>query len=250
MTRPDLAEFQLLDRSSHYRAALLWRLPGLNTLSSAAVNGGINKADWIINIGVEADYRRTDLDTHIDQVAKYHRLEGSGIGLFTAADVSRYRSSNIDGVSVTATVGITKPTWAFDKSGGWNKLPETASYIAEPQTNEIGTINTVIQMPVKLDLAAAVNAVITATEAKTQAIIQAGIAATGTASDAIVITWPDEIGSEEVRFCGCRSYWGSRLAEATYEAISKGISLNRPETAAAKPSEEAAAEHIVMGARE
>ena len=49
---------------------------------------------------------------------------------------------------------------------------------------DVGTINTVIFVPMRLSDGALINAVATATEAKSQALFEAGIPATGTPSDA------------------------------------------------------------------
>lgn len=83
-----------------------------------------------------------------------------------------------------------------------------------------GTINLVIQVPVALDPGAAVNAVVTATEAKPQALAARGIQGTGTATDAVMIVWPEGTATE--RFAGPRSRWGSRIGQAVYRAVWAG----------------------------
>jgi len=83
-----------------------------------------------------------------------------------------------------------------------------------------GTINLVVQLPIGLDPGAAVNAVMTATEAKTQALTARGVNGTGTATDAITIVWPT--GAPTERFAGPRSGWGSRIAQAVYQAVWAG----------------------------
>jgi len=75
-------------------------------------------------------------------------------------------------------------------------------------------------MPVTLSDGALVNAVATATEAKTQALFDASISATGTPSDAVAIFCPVREAIEE--FCGPRALWGSRLARAVHEAVLAG----------------------------
>lgn len=67
----------------------------------------------------------------------------------------------------------------------------------------------------------AVNAVITATEAKTQALIEAGIDGTGTATDAVVVVWPSTAAPE--RFAGPRAPWGGRLARCVHAAVRSGL---------------------------
>jgi adenosylcobinamide amidohydrolase len=72
---------------------------------------------------------------------------------------------------------------------------------------------------VPLTDAALVNAVMTLTEAKTQAVLDAGFPGTGTATDSVCVAVP--LGEGEA-FAGPRSTWGARLARATYEAVLAG----------------------------
>ena len=187
---------------------LVWQWPrSMTALSSASVGGGLQRPNWLVNIGVPLHFDRTDLADHTTQIAADLGLTGGGVGLFTAADVSQVRRNTCDGVTVDTTVGVTKPTWAADP---------TDSYMPwEP-----GTINIVIQLPVGLDDGAAVNAVITVTEAKTQALHECGVPGTGTASDAVVV-WPTGAAAEP--FAGPRSRWGGRIAQATHAAVRSDI---------------------------
>lgn len=187
---------------------LRWVWPReVEVLGSAPVGGGRRRVSWLLNVGVELDYARVDLEVHAAEVATDLGLVGDGAVLFTAADVERFRTECCDGAAVDATVGITKPTWAADALGGFTPWRP-------------GTINVVAQLPVGLSEAAAVNAVITLTEAKTQALLEAGVPGTGTASDAAVVVWPSGAAVEE--FAGPRSTWGARLAIATHAAVAAG----------------------------
>ena len=126
----------------------------MSALSSAPVGGGPGMVEWVLNIGVRSDYDRTDLSEHAREVAAELDVRGAGVAMFTAVDLSRRRRCDLEGVTVDATVGISHPTWAAEH-------PETEEPVSP------GTINLVIQVPVGLDPGAAVNAVVTATEAKT-----------------------------------------------------------------------------------
>lgn len=192
-----------------HSGVLVWQWPrSMTALSSASVGGGLRHPDWLVNIGVPLHYDRTDLADHTTQIAAGLDLTGNGVGLFTAADVSQVRRNTCNGVAVDATVGITKPTWAADPTDSYTPW-------------EAGTINIVIQLPVGLDDGAAVNAVITVTEAKAQALHDCGVPGTGTASDAVVVAWPTHAAAE--RFAGPRSTWGARIAQATHAAVRSGI---------------------------
>lgn len=189
----------------------VWRFGATRAaLSSAPVGGGAAALDWLLNIGVTEGYSRTDLDAHAGEVAARLGLDGTGAALLTAADVRRTVHAEDGDVVVDATVGVTKPTWAADAHGrraGDQWVP--------------GTINVVVQVPVALGPAAAVNAVMTATEAKVQALVEWGVPGTGTASDAVVVVWPPTLPAEP--FAGPRSPWGARIARAVHAAVRQGL---------------------------
>ncbi len=187
---------------------LTWRFPEpVRALSSAPVGGGPALLDWLLNVEVSSDYQRCDLAVHVSEVAARLHMHGAGAGLLTAAPVAQVCTGEDGGVRVDATVGVTRPTWAAGPDGSWSGRP--------------GTINTVVQLPVALSPAAAVNAVVTATEAKVQALLEAGVPGTGTASDAVVVLWPAS-GPEE-DFGGPRSVWGARVARAVHAATAAGL---------------------------
>jgi adenosylcobinamide amidohydrolase len=198
--------------------AVVWRFTApCAVLSSAPVGSDHRAVCWIVNTRVPADYARDDLDQHAAELATHFGLGGEGITMFTAADVTKVESCTVDGVTVGVTVGIGKPTWAADPNGSWSG--------ATPSPPGPGTINIVAELPAALHRAAAVNAVITITEAKTQALLELGVPGTGTASDAVVVCWPDEPALEA--FCGPRSRLGAPLALATHAAVTAGIRAQR-----------------------
>ena len=192
--------------------ALIWSWPQpMESLSSAPVGGGIEHVGWAVNAHVALDYSRIDLAAHAAEISSALGLVGAGATLLTAAEVRNYGSATIDGVRADATVGATKPTWAADPGGGFTQWTP-------------GTINLVVQMPVAVTLAAAVNLVIGVTEAKTQALIEASVPGTGTASDAVLIVWPRPSRDEGIEhFGGVRSEWGSKAALAAHRAVGSSL---------------------------
>jgi adenosylcobinamide amidohydrolase len=60
------------------------------------------------------------------------------------------------------------------------------------------------------------------TEAKTQAVLDAGFAATGTATDAVCVAAPAAAEAAAENFAGPRSVWGARIARAVYAAVLEG----------------------------
>jgi adenosylcobinamide amidohydrolase len=186
---------------------LVWRFPRpLLVASTASSGGGTGYRSWAVNAQVSHDYARHDLDVHAAELAAGVRLDGAGVAMFTAADVTRVQRATDGGVSAEATVGLTHPSWA--------------AAAGEPVAPAAGTINIVAFLPVDLTPAALLGALCTATEAKTQALLERGIPGTGTPSDAVTICCPAEGGEP---FCGVRSEWGSRLARAVHAAVSRGI---------------------------
>lgn len=197
--------------------ALLWQWPDAVTcVSSAPVGGGIRSIRWILNVGVSSDYQRTDLAEHSAEVASVVGLSAGGISLFTAADLTRRQRSTVGSATVDATVGISHPTWAADAAA--TAMPWRA-----------GTINLVVQVDAVLEAGAAVNAIVTATEAKTQALFDEGVPGTGTASDAIAVVCPASSERPVEAFGGPRSRVGSGLARAVYLAVRQGVVASRGE---------------------
>jgi adenosylcobinamide amidohydrolase len=197
----------------------LWRPgPGYRMISSAVVGGGIGPREWVLNAQVPASYSRTDPAVHVAELAAGLGLDGAGVGLLTAARVTDAVHCEDDGVRVAATVGLRVPTWAAAPPGPADREPATA---CRP-----GTINIIVSVPVPLRDAAYVNAVLTATEAKTQAVLAAGFRATGTASDAICVAAP--AAGEPEDFAGPRSLWGARIARAVHAAVHTGALRCRP----------------------
>lgn len=190
---------------------LVWRFADPTTVAStAACGGGLGERRWIINAQVRHDYRRRDQQEHGAELAAAAEVDGvqaqAGVVMFTAVDVRDVQSAHDGGVHVDATVGLTLPVWAA--------APDT-TVAAAP-----GTVNIVALLPVRLTTAALLNALCTATEAKTQALLEAGVPGTGTASDAITVACP-AAGPAEL-FGGPRSVWGARLARAVHAAVLAG----------------------------
>lgn len=192
---------------------LVWRFaePRL-CISSGPLGGGLGPRNWLINATVPLDYDRMDPDNHLRQIGAALGLHGAGCGLLTAIDVTEHHVAADSGVHVTATVGLSSPAWAAAPEGHFRReLPWRA---------RVGTINVVVAVPIRLSDAALVNAVATATEAKVQALHEAGVRATGTASDAVVVHCPTNGTAES--YGGPRSTFGARIARAAHAAVLAG----------------------------
>ena len=204
-------EMQVRFRQDGGRAlpVLVWRAAGpMRMVASAPHGGGIGVRRWVVNAQVPESYGRRDPDHHLSKLGVSLGLPGRGVGMLTAADVRAVSSITDSGVEVSATVGLGHPTWAA--------APDTVHPVSL-----VGTINLVVLLPERLSDAALVNAIATATEAKTQALWESGIAGTGTATDAVCVACPD--GGVPHAFGGPRSSWGARLARAVHAAVLGGL---------------------------
>jgi adenosylcobinamide amidohydrolase len=183
-------------------------------ISSGVTGGGIGAREWVLNAQVPGRYARTDPAGHVRELAGRLGLTGPGVGMLTAAQVTDLVERDDEGVEVVATTGLRVPTWASSPAGRADR--ELADQELTP-----GTINIIVALPVPLSDPALVNAVITATEAKTQAVLEAGFDGTGTATDAVCVAAPDATGVSE-DFAGPRSVWGARIARAVHAAVLAG----------------------------
>jgi adenosylcobinamide amidohydrolase len=195
-------------------ACLVWRLDSpLLAASTAPVGGGIGRRDWVVNAQVPRAYGRRDVDAHVRELAAGLGLAGHGVGMLTAADVGRAVRTDEGGVRVAATVGLTLPVWAA--------APGDADRDAAPVPARPGTINVVVFVPVRHSDAALANLLCTVTEAKAQALFDAAVPGTGTASDAVTVLCPADGDTEP--FGGPRSVFGAPVARAVHAAVGAGV---------------------------
>jgi adenosylcobinamide amidohydrolase len=216
LQRAVTGDVRLVERQEEGRfwPVLLWHAgPGWRGLSSAPLGGGLRPCAWWLDAQVDKEYFHPDPIAHAREIAAGLGLDpDAGVAMLTAADVRRGTSATDDGVLVAATVGLGLPVWAA--------VP--ADVAAREAEEPVGTINVLVVVPVPLADAALVNAVVTATEAKTQALAEAGVRGTGTSSDAVCVACPDPRGEDAEPYGGPRSTWGARIARAVHAAVAAG----------------------------
>lgn len=210
------ADLRDRNEDGHHLHHLVWRLgPGVRVCSSAVLGGGIGPRAWILNAQVPGGYPRLDPDRHLAEIAAAEGLTGPGAGLMTAADVAAYTSAHDGGVTATVTTGL--------GVRGWAAAPDTTRPEDVPSAPiRPGTVNIVVTLPVALSDAALVNAVATATEAKVQALLDAGLDCSGTPTDAVCVAAPEPGPGGGEPFAGPRSTWGARTARAVHSAVLAG----------------------------
>jgi adenosylcobinamide hydrolase len=154
----------------------------LFVLSSAVVGGELARTRHIINMQVPRGYACPRPAADLEAMAHTLGVVEPFVGLMTAASLERAQVvvERDEAVIVVAvvTVGLGNPIAAG----------VTEVFQAAP-----GTINIILLIGAQLSHAAHVNAVITATEAKTLALVESGVRAphggpaSGTSTDAVVI---------------------------------------------------------------
>ncbi len=212
----DVVECQIRSRREAGRqlSVLVWRLPEpMRAIASSPHGGGLGHRRWVVNAQVPSSYARRDPDHHLAKLGVSLGLPGRGVGMLTAADVRERAVDQDGGASVAATVGLGHPIRAASSEATKQPL--------------VGTINVVVFLPERLADPALVNMVGTVTEAKTQALADFGLDATGTATDAVCVLCPEE--GRPYSFGGPRSVWGSRVARAVHRVVLSGArSLRDP----------------------
>jgi adenosylcobinamide amidohydrolase len=187
-------------------------------LSSAVLNGGLTSARHWLNLQVDHDYARTDPAAHLAEAAAAQGLAAPEvIGMLTAADVRSGVRRRRGPARVVATVGIGQPLAAA------GRRPRPVA--------RVGTINLLVLVDAPLDDAALVGAVQTATEAKAQALADAGVEAinhdgpaTGTATDSVCVA---AVPGASVPFAGPATEIGSAIALAVHDAVHAGARSHR-----------------------
>lgn len=154
----------------------------LCVLSSAVVSGGLSRARYILNRHVDKSYQHPDPASDLWDFANGNGVTEPFVGLMTAVRLHRtrtltYRDGDLT-VAAVVTAGLSNAT---------------AAGLSQPASAAPGTINLILLIDAHLTPAAMVNAVITATEAKTHSLLERGVRtsdnhpATGTSTDAVVI---------------------------------------------------------------
>jgi len=188
----------------------------LSVLASAVVGGDLDTTQHVVNMHVSRDYESVDPGADLRAFARRLGVPGPFVGLMTAAwtDRATVAWEDADGVrvGVVATVGLSRPA---------------AAGISSPVVWQPSTINLIAVVDARLERGAAVNGVITATEAKVGALVEAGVLAaegaqaTGTVTDAVVIVWTGR--GARVPYLGPGTVAGWCLARAARRAVLDGI---------------------------
>jgi adenosylcobinamide amidohydrolase len=186
----------------------------LRVVSSAFVGGDLVATRHVVNMHWPHGWCE-GLDEHLRVFGRRLGITEPFVGLMTTAAT--------DAIPVTeAAQGITVTALVTVALGGL-----VSAGTSPPAPWRPSTINTIILVDGRLEPAAAVNAVITATEAKAGALADAGVVtpegarATGTLTDAVVIAWTDR--GPVLEYLGPAAPGGWLIARAVRRAVGEGI---------------------------
>ena len=192
-------------------------------LSSAVLGGGLRAATHWLNLQVDHGYSRRDPDVHLAEEALARGLDpGDVIGMLTAADVAAVQTRRHGSAGAHATVGISQPLAAA------GRRPRRVA--------RVGTINLLVVVDAALSDAALAGAIQTATEAKAQALADAGVIAanhagpaTGTATDSICVA---ALPGATEPFAGPVTAVGAAIATSVHAAVLAGARARHGRAAA------------------
>ena len=188
----------------------------LRAVSSAVVGGGLLQTHAIVNLHVPRGFECAESQDRLADFARRRAVPFPFVGLLTGAATEHAQVGEAcgDGLAACAvvTVGLTN---------------RSAAGRSERAAWRPSTINTIVVVDAQPDDAALLNLVITATEAKTLSLLEAGVRSTdgapvtGTSTDAVVIAATGRGG--RCRFGGPVSELGWLVARAAKSALDAGV---------------------------
>ncbi|RLI73621.1 adenosylcobinamide kinase [Archaeoglobales archaeon] len=162
---------------------------------SSGLQGGWKKINYIFNHTVN-DF---DLEEPVDYLRKIAEKYGlkEYFGLLTSVPMDKLSIEKIDDVTVFVTAGVKNPN------------------------EKIGTINIIIVIDAVVSGGGMINAVITATEAKTKALIELGHNFTGTNTDAVIVAMTSK--GRYYEYAGPMSELGRKIWIGVNKAVKESL---------------------------
>ncbi|MBU8907182.1 heme ABC transporter ATP-binding protein [Desertibacillus haloalkaliphilus] len=196
----------------------------LKTLSSAVIGAGFSWDHIFINRHVRKDYDADDAkEEFIDYLSKHNIDHADTVAMMTAAILEDASFEQADGEDFSMMVMVT--------AGVGNAVDASKAYLQECKA-PVGTINIWVFIEGELTDAAYVQAMMTATEAKTKALLDEEVIdpytntiATGTSTDSLLIAATQT--GVPLPYAGTITPLGKLLAKTVYEATVKAVQRNK-----------------------
>jgi len=184
-------------------------------LSSAVLGGGFTFSNTIIILQVPNNYDGTRPEEDLLKICQKLGVNNNAVGFMTAADIKKVLTISTENVNKIRAISIVTAGTSNAVIAGESIHKETNCL-----NNRIGTINIISVLNVPLQKTGLVNAIITMTEAKTAAMLELGIEATGTTTDAVAIATP--IGNG-YKYAGTATDIGIAIAKSVKNAVTASI---------------------------
>lgn len=178
-------------------------LRGSFTAASTGVNGGLGHVTTLFNHTVPADWNTSDPGRYGANILAKYGFSCDAYGLFTAVPMKNLCIVQYDRITVFVTAGLP---------------PASGSACPAPHT-----INIIVYCAEGLSHGALLEAIMEATEAKVEALREAGSAITGTVSDA-VITCSE--GPVIHSFAGAATPVGQRIRKTVKKGVMEALARN------------------------
>lgn len=180
---------------------------------STGIDGGVADVDTIVNHTVPKHFDHADPGGYLDRVIAREGYGPAYFGLLTAVPMRDLCIMQIDGITAFVTGGVTNP---------------------DPADDGPHTINIIVVCRETLSPGAMLEAIITATEAKADALRSLGYDFSGTTTDAVVIAHE---GAPPIhRYAGSLTDAGSRIRTAVRAGVRESIRRNNGEVTRKEPS--------------
>ncbi|AEH60634.1 Adenosylcobinamide hydrolase [Methanosalsum zhilinae DSM 4017] len=178
---------------------------------STGINGGRCAVNCLFNHTVESEFDRVLPKEYLNSVASSHDIIEPYFGLLTAVDMDNLCVEIDEYMTVFVTAGITHPS-PF-------------------RTKSIGTINIIIVARANVSEGAMAGAIITATEAKSKALIDMGFDFLGTTTDAVIIATENVAQKklQNIEYSGSYTDFGSKITKAVTKCVKESIRKTHPE---------------------
>lgn len=194
----------------------------LRVLSSAVVGGGYGSSREILNVHVDDKYDGERPEEDLAATAVELGVAEPFVGLMTAAytELARCAVESLGDLTVAAVVSV-----GLSNTSSAGVTPPIGGSPAEGAAPGPGTINVILLVDGALTPAAMVNAVITATEAKTMTLAEwavatpEGEAASGTSTDTVVVACTGR--GDELCYAGPATPVGWLAARAVRAAMTR-----------------------------
>lgn len=174
---------------------------GSFTAASTGVGGGIREVSTLLNCSVDKGFNDPDPEAFLRGIISASGYTEDFFGMLTAVWMSDLVILQYDFITVFVTAGVTNP---------------------DPNEDPCGphTINIIIVSREPLFESALLETIITATEAKADALRAAGHDFSGTTTDAVIVAFEKTEEAAIHRYAGSCTEYGRRV----YEAVRMGVS--------------------------